>query len=126
MGTLAAIKLGLGISAFVLVIGGGFWFVHHERDVGAAKCEAAVKAATDTEIARQSGVNDYWQKWGAGAVANADQQKAHLNDLQKQVADASASLKGRACVPASIVDKLRAIDLPGGKANPPASPGGAR
>lgn len=120
MGTLAAIKLGLGVSAFALVIGGGFWFVHHERDVGAAKCEAAVKTATDTELARQGDINQNWQQWANGAVANADKQKAKMNDLQKQVAIAAVSLKGRACLPAGVVNKLSAIDLPGGKADPSA------
>jgi hypothetical protein len=115
------LKAGAIGLAFLSLIGGSLWFVHHERNIGAQRFEAAVKAATDAEQKRQSDINQNWKQWADGAVANADQQKAKMNDLEKQVADASASLKGRACLPVAVTDKLRAIDLPGGQTHP-ASP----
>lgn len=118
MGTLTAIKLGLGLLSIVTVVGGGWWFIDHERDIGKAQCVADVKAAVDTEKARQADINQYWHNFDIGAVADADKQKAKTDDLEKQVAVASAPLKGRACLPIGVVDKLRAIDLPGGQAQP--------
>lgn len=120
------LKAGAVGLAFLALIGGAFWFVHHERNIGAQRCEAAVKAATDTELARQGGINQDWQQWADSEIQGEIQQKAKMNDLEKQVADASAPLKGKRCLPVGVVDRLRAVDLSGGKANPPTGTGGTR
>lgn len=105
-----------GVIAAVAAAGIAFaLFVAYERAVGAQKLADKVKAATEAEQARQIGVNDYWAKWADGASQQVDQQKANLNDLQKQLALATANDHAQ-CLSPAATDMLRAIGRPGGQA----------
>lgn len=118
-------KTGLYVVAGVAVIAGALWFVHHERAIGEARCEAAVTAAKDAEQARETKINQDWQQWAEGANHNADVKKAEFDAVQKQIAVATAG-DNRVCLAPDIVDRLRTIGKPGGQAAPNPAAAGPR
>lgn len=107
-------KIALASLAVLALAIAAAWFVHHERAIGAAKIEAAVKAATEAEQQRESKINDYWGSWAASAVAKADKQRVAINELLRRNAAASAANNGRSCLPADAADRVRGIRRAGG------------
>jgi hypothetical protein len=116
-------KLALYGFLAVALTGGAVWFVHHERAIGAAKVEAAVKAATEAEQAREAKINQDWQAWADGANADADKQKAAIDDMLRKNAAPSLANNGVRCMPADAAARVRAIGRSGGQAGPTAAAG---
>lgn len=102
------------------------WFIHHERNLGAARCEAAVQAANDAERERETKINQDWQSWADGASANADKQKDAINELRRKNDMASVANNGLSCLPAGGARRVRSIGRPGSQADPAAGTGRAQ
>jgi hypothetical protein len=102
--------IGLGVAAAVVA----FLFYRssliHE---GEAKAKAAYEAATQAEQARENKINQDWQVWAAGANANADNEKAKFDELQKQTGVASAANDRKPGLDAAAVARLRAFGRSG-------------
>jgi hypothetical protein len=108
-----AVYAGIILIGLLPVIGAGVWFIYHERHIGAAQCEAEVKAATDKEQDRQRGVIKDWQQWAEKAVRVADQDKVQRDALLRKIA-ALAANSNAVCLPRGIAHELRAIGRPSG------------
>lgn len=117
----ALIKVGIGLAVLAALGIGLWWFIHHERELGAAQCQAEVKAATLAEQTRQQQVNAKAQEWADRMVRLAFEGKQTNDALVRKIAAMSAGNRG-VCLPIDIVKQLRAIGGAGGQTDPVASP----
>jgi hypothetical protein len=79
--SLLQLRLIVGASIILALVGGLAWFVHHERQIGAAKIRAAVEVATAQAAA--SAAAETARRLGA--------QQEVVNEAQKQAAAAKAA-----------------------------------
>lgn len=111
LGTNKYVWVGLGLVAAVVAF---LWYRSSLIAEGEAKIQAQVQAATQAEQARETKINQDWQMWAVGANANADQQKAQFDELQKQIGAASAANNGKPGLDAAAVARLRGLSRAGG------------
>jgi uncharacterized protein HemX len=91
------------------VAAGIAWFVHHERAIGAAKIEAAVKAATEAEHQRRDQVIADARREADQAAERIARQDAKYANLMQQIARLSAAHDRQSCLDRDAIGRLRAI-----------------
>ena len=102
-------KLGRALILAVLALAAFAWWSAHMEAAGARRERDKQAAATAKEIARlQTELGDMQRKWQA---VDADNRKKDVqNERLRLVAnDAGARLRGRVCVDADIVDRMRQL-----------------
>lgn len=98
---LIPLKDWLYIGVFVAIFGGYVWFVHHERAIGDARCEARIAAVQEQA---QAAADKAAATANAQIHTNIDAITANLPDYLRAYGDKS---KATDCPDVTYVRKLR-------------------
>jgi hypothetical protein len=96
------LRIAIGAALIAAVAGGWFWFIEHERAIGAENLVAK-------EQARAKEVEGWAQSWAAGSIQRVDNLEKQNAERVATTDQRSASNNGVRCLDSGAGDRLRAI-----------------